>query len=109
MVEEGPVPCVGCCRLIIGEKSPRCEGCDFPVCNPMCEGISNPDKHAGECLVLGLREVKAINGLHEFYRQDTLLPLRCILLQRKNPKKFAQLMQMESHMEKRGEGTEIYK
>lgn len=68
MVEEGPVPCVGCCRLIIAESSPRCEGCDFPVCNPACEGITNPDKHGAECFILGLRDVKAINGLHEFYR-----------------------------------------
>lgn len=53
------------------------------------------------------REMKIT--FQKIFRQDTLLPLRCILLQRKNPKKFAQLLQMESHAERRGEGTDIYK
>uniref|UniRef100_V5G4W8 Protein msta, isoform B n=1 Tax=Anoplophora glabripennis TaxID=217634 RepID=V5G4W8_ANOGL len=109
MVEEGPVPCPGCCRLIIGEQSARCEGCDFPICNPECPGLNDMDKHGHECKILGLRDVRAINGLHEFYRQDALLALRCLLLQSRHPKKFAQLMEMESHMGFRGEDTEVYK
>ncbi|KAJ8959772.1 hypothetical protein NQ314_006202 [Rhamnusium bicolor] len=109
MVEEGPVPCPGCCRLIIGESSARCEGCDFPICNPDCKGLKDMDKHGHECMILGLRDIRAINGLHEFYRQDVLLALRCLLLQNRQPKKFAQLMEMESHMERRGENTEVYK
>lgn len=67
------------------------------------------DKHGHECKILGLRDVRAINGLHEFYRQDALLALRCLLLQSRHPKKFAQLMDMESHMGNRGEDTEVYK
>ncbi|KAJ8923004.1 hypothetical protein NQ315_001552 [Exocentrus adspersus] len=109
MVEEGPVPCPGCCRLIIGESSARCEGCDFPICHPDCAGLKDMEKHGHECMILGLRDVRAINGLHEFYRQDTLLALRCLLLQNRHPKKFAQLMEMESHMELREERTELYK
>ncbi|KAF7280479.1 hypothetical protein GWI33_005821 [Rhynchophorus ferrugineus] len=109
MVEEGPVPCPGCCRLIIAEGAARCDGCDFPICNPDCPGLKDMDRHGHECMILGLRDVKAINGLHDFYRQDTLLPLRCLLLQNKHPKKFAQLMEMESHMDKRGEDSELYK
>ncbi|KAJ3647129.1 hypothetical protein Zmor_024665 [Zophobas morio] len=68
MVEEGPVPCVGCCRLIICEESPRCPGCDFPVCHLGCPGLQDGEKHGYECLILSLREVRAINGLHDFYR-----------------------------------------
>ncbi|XP_066261852.1 SET domain-containing protein SmydA-8-like [Euwallacea similis] len=109
MVEEGPVPCPGCCRLIIPEGAARCDGCDFPICNPQCPGLKDMDRHGHECMILGLRDVKAINGLHDFYRQDSLLPLRCLLLQHRQPKKFAQLLKMESHQEKRGEDTEIYK
>lgn len=60
-------------------------------------------------MILGIRDVKKINELHDFYRQDTLLALRCLLLQNRHPKKFSQLMDMEAHMEKRGEGTELYK
>uniref|UniRef100_A0A6P7GLW2 SET domain-containing protein SmydA-8-like n=1 Tax=Diabrotica virgifera virgifera TaxID=50390 RepID=A0A6P7GLW2_DIAVI len=102
MVEEGPVPCPGCCKLIIGEQSARCEGCDFPICHPACPGLKDMEKHGHECMILGLRDVKAINGLHDFYRQDALLVLRCLLLQNKHPKKFAQLMEMEGHLKKRG-------
>ncbi|RZB39814.1 msta, isoform B-like [Asbolus verrucosus] len=109
MVEEGPVPCPGCCKLIIGEESPRCPGCDFPVCHPRCPGLKDMDKHGHECFILSMREVKAINGLHDFYRQDTLLALRCLLLQKKNPKKYAQLMEMEAHQNERGPDTETYK
>ncbi|XP_074040747.1 SET domain-containing protein SmydA-8 [Leptinotarsa decemlineata] len=109
MVEEGPVPCPGCCRLILGENSPRCEGCDFPVCDPNCPGLKDMEKHGHECMFLGLRDVRAINGLHDFYRQDVLLTLRCLLLQIRHPKKFAQIMNMESHSNKRGEDTLIYK
>ncbi|XP_056638208.1 SET domain-containing protein SmydA-8-like [Diorhabda sublineata] len=108
MVEEGPVPCPGCCRLIIGEQSARCEGCDFPICHPDCSGLKDMDRHGHECVILGLRDVKALNGLHDFYRQDALLALRCLLLQNRHPKKYAQLMNMEGHMEKRGSNTEIY-
>ncbi|CAH0564026.1 unnamed protein product [Brassicogethes aeneus] len=109
MVEEGPVPCPGCCRLIIGETSGRCEGCDFPVCHPGCPGLKDMEKHGHECVVLGLRDVTAINGLHEFYRQDALLALRCLLLQKRHPKRFAQLLEMESHMERRGPNSDIYR
>lgn len=108
MVEEGPVPCPGCCRLIIGEQSARCEGCDFPICHPDCSGLKDMDRHGHECMILGLRDVKAINGLHDFYRQDALLILRCLLLQNRHPKKFTQLMGMEAHMERRTSNTEIY-
>ncbi|CAG9774056.1 unnamed protein product [Ceutorhynchus assimilis] len=109
MVEEGPVPCPGCCRLILPDTAARCEGCDFPVCNPDCPGLKDMDRHGHECMILGLRELRAINGLHEFYRQDALLALRCLLLQNRHPKKFAQILEMESHLDKRGENTDIYK
>lgn len=67
------------------------------------------DKHGHECLILGLRDVKAINGLHDFYRQDALLILRCLLLQNRHPKKFAQILEMEGHMERRGPNTDVYR
>lgn len=67
------------------------------------------DKHGHECMILGLRDVRAINGLHDFYRQDALLALRCLLLQNRQPKKYAQLLEMEPHLDQRGEDTEIYK
>lgn len=44
-----------------------------------------------------------------FFRQDTLLVLRCLLLQRKGIKKWNQLLDMQAHLDKRGEGTEMHK
>ncbi|CAH1154576.1 unnamed protein product [Phaedon cochleariae] len=108
-VEEGPVPCPGCCRLIIGQQAARCKGCDFPVCNPDCPGLQDLNRHGQECLVLGIRATRAVDGLHEFYRQDALLALRCLLLQSRKPQKFARLMEMEAHLDKRAEGTDIYR
>lgn len=55
-------------RLIVGEKSPRCPNCDFPVCDPSCPGLDDMEKHGHECMILGLRDISAINGLHDFYR-----------------------------------------
>ncbi|KAK9885451.1 hypothetical protein WA026_010947 [Henosepilachna vigintioctopunctata] len=108
MVEEGPVPCPGCYRLIVGEESPRCPNCDFPVCDTRCPGLQDMEHHGHECMILALRDISAINGLHDFYRQDTLLSLRCLLLQKRHPKKYAQLMDMEAHLERRGKGTDVY-
>ncbi|KAK9693311.1 MYND finger [Popillia japonica] len=109
IVEEGPVPCPGCCRLIKAETSPRCEGCDWPVCHPDCIGLKDPSKHGHECFILRLRTHRALDGLHEYYRQDALFALRCLLLQRRGIKKWTQFLQLESHMEKRGKGTEVFK
>lgn len=43
------------------------------------------------------------------FRYDSILPLRCLVLQRRNPKKWKALMEMESHMRKRGPATEVHK
>ncbi|KAF5286976.1 hypothetical protein FQR65_LT12374 [Abscondita terminalis] len=109
IVEEGPVPCIGCFRLILAEQSPRCDGCGWPVCHTSCPGLKDPLNHGLECLILGLRPEGAINHFHDFYRQDTLLVLRCLLLQKKGQKKWEQLMEMEPHLEARGPNTEVYK
>ncbi|KAK6626661.1 hypothetical protein RUM44_009137 [Polyplax serrata] len=44
-----------------------------------------------------------------FYRYDAIFPLRCLLLQRRNPKGWKVLLEMESHRRKRGPNTEAYK
>lgn len=43
-----------------------------------------------------------------FFRLESILPLKCLLMQIKNPQKFADLMAMESHL-KQLQGTELYK
>lgn len=57
-----------CCRLIIANQSPRCPGCDWPVCHEGCIGLRDPERHGNECFILSLRTHRALDGLHEYYR-----------------------------------------
>ncbi|BFG05591.1 SET domain-containing protein SmydA-8 [Drosophila madeirensis] len=98
------VPCVGCytpCRL--GKH--LCRNCRWPVCSSTCEHESL------ECSVLSLGPGPSARadarGLNDFYRGDALLVLKCLLLQRKDPKKWADLLEMQSHEEER-KGTELH-
>ncbi|GLV39505.1 SET and MYND domain containing arthropod-specific member 5 [Carabus blaptoides fortunei] len=108
-IEEGPVPCIGCSRLCPPDTSVRCQNCGWQVCDPACIGIRNPLAHGQECPVLCLRKPQPCDNVHDYYRHDALLALRCLLLQRHGVKKWNQLFEMESHYMKRGSGTEIHK
>lgn len=108
-IEEGPIPCAGCSRLIPADTTIRCVNCGWQLCDPACLGIRNPFAHAQECAVLCLRPNQAVNDVHNFYRQDVLLALRCLLLQRQGLKKWKQLFEFETHFDKRGKGTDVYK
>lgn len=48
-----------------------------------------------------------VNALMDYYRSDALLVLKCLILQRQNPKKWSELMDMQSHEEDR-QGTELH-
>ena len=48
-----------------------------------------------------------VNDLIDYYRTDALLVLKCLILQRQNPKKWSELMDMQSHEEDR-QGTELH-
>lgn len=108
-IEEGPVPCVGCSKLVPPDTPARCQNCGWQICDPSCIGIRNPLGHGQECPVLCLRRHTSIENIHDYFRHDALLALRCLLLQRQGTKKWKQLFEMETHFDKRGKGTEIYK
>ncbi|XP_068145451.1 SET domain-containing protein SmydA-8 [Drosophila tropicalis] len=98
------VPCVGCytpCRL--GKH--LCHSCRWPVCSAMCHHESL------ECSVLSLGPGPAARsdtrGLHDYYREDALLVLKCLLLQRQHPERWSSLLEMQSHEEER-KGTELH-
>ncbi|KAJ8959770.1 hypothetical protein NQ314_006200 [Rhamnusium bicolor] len=67
-IEEGPFPCVGCCRLLQDQTCDRCLGCFWPVCNVNCEGLKIPTVHGFECNVLRLRAPSEAKPFHEYYR-----------------------------------------
>ncbi|XP_058984762.1 SET domain-containing protein SmydA-8-like [Musca domestica] len=108
--QEVPVmPCVGCytpCR--IGGFS--CTKCQWPCCSPHCEDIENPNSHGIDCEILrlgpGPKTTSDIKAMTDYYRPDALLVLKCLLLQKQNPKKWKKLMKMQSHEEDR-EGSEL--
>ncbi|EDW60375.1 SET domain-containing protein SmydA-8 [Drosophila virilis] len=97
------VPCVGCytpCRL--GKH--QCRNCRWPVCSASClhEKL--------ECSVLSLGTAPTAKSdaraLHDYYRHDALLVLKCLLLQRQQPERWQALLEMQSHAEERL-GTEL--
>ncbi|XP_067627112.1 SET domain-containing protein SmydA-8 [Eurosta solidaginis] len=103
------MPCVGCftpCRMGVH----HCPKCRWPTCSPNCGGLDNPNLHAPECIILMLGPGPASCdpcSLIDYYRSDALVVLKCLLLQRQNPKKWAELMDMQSHEEERV-GSELH-
>ncbi|XP_050511529.1 SET domain-containing protein SmydA-8-like [Diabrotica virgifera virgifera] len=108
-IQEGPFPCVGCCRLLHDQMCEMCPGCLWPVCRTTCEGLKIPSQHGFECNVLRLKPASDAKAFLDFYRFDILIILRALYLQKANPKKFETLLKLESHFDRRGPGTEVYK
>jgi SET domain len=96
--------CVGCFSPIKFLNC-KCPGCHWPACSYDCVGLTNPELHDIECVVLKIGRGPAcrtdIRAINEYYRTDSLLALKILLLQRKNPKKFKGLMEMESNEKNR--------
>uniref|UniRef100_A0A1B0B1W6 MYND-type domain-containing protein n=1 Tax=Glossina palpalis gambiensis TaxID=67801 RepID=A0A1B0B1W6_9MUSC len=105
---EIPVmPCVGCftpCHM----STRRCPRCHWPACSPRCLGLKDPNIHGLECKILSLGPgpAKKEDCLSNYYRTDALLVLKCLMLQKQNPKKWHDLLDMQSHEEER-KGTEL--
>ncbi|EDW00579.1 SET domain-containing protein SmydA-8 [Drosophila grimshawi] len=98
------VPCVACytpCRI----NKHLCRSCRWPVCSISCE------HEKLECSILSLGSPPSgksdARGLHDYYRHDALLVLKCLLLQRQHPERWAALLEMQSHEEERL-GTELH-
>ena len=96
--------CIGCFEpiKILQHKCPKCF---WPACSDECIGLTNPELHNIECglLKIGKGPVNKTDfrSIQDYYRSDTLLALKILLLQRKNPKNFKLLMEMESNEKNR--------
>lgn len=92
--------CIGCFEpiKILNHKCPKCF---WPACSDSCIGLTNRELHDIECglLKIGKGPVNKtdIRSIQDYYRSDALLALKILLLQRKNPKKFKTIMEMESN------------
>lgn len=96
--------CLGCYKRVDG--SYRCQKCHWPLCGPQCEKSSD---HHPECVV-GLEigspiEISNFDEPNHFY--EVVFPLRCLALKKKSPKKYEQLMALDSHYDDR-KGTHVF-
>ncbi|XP_058819012.1 SET domain-containing protein SmydA-8-like [Topomyia yanbarensis] len=109
----GSVPvCLGCHRNLIpllddGEKTKTlytCRRCGWPLCSESCE---YSPAHAEECQLFSSRAYRSQIKFNEREpeRKESaycvIVPLRAILLRRKNPSKYATMLTFESHLETR--------
>ncbi|XP_054267865.1 histone-lysine N-methyltransferase set-18-like isoform X1 [Macrosteles quadrilineatus] len=101
LADPSPV-CLGCLRP---PGHARCDQCGWPVCSPMCPGLRDPHHHGVECKLLSLSPVTDSRQC----RYECILPLRCLLLQKRNPKKWKTIMSLETHIDQRGPSTDVYK
>lgn len=96
--------CIGCFQPIKVLNS-KCPKCFWPACSTECIGLTNPELHSIECGLLKVGKGPAnktdFRSIQGYYRSDALLALKIVLLQRKNPKKFKALMEMESNEKNR--------
>ncbi|CAG4959972.1 unnamed protein product [Parnassius apollo] len=105
---EAQMPCVGCYKPVFTDVGERCAKCGWPVCSGNCPGLTDPRHHGIECNILSVRPECVLDYMADYYRHDALLSLRCILLQKIDPEKWKNLLEMQSHMECRTPGTEAY-
>lgn len=103
--------CVAC-FMPIKMLTYKCSRCSWPLCQPDCVGLQNPQLHEIECALLsagkGPKDMKSFQSVREYYRSDAMFSLKCLMLQMKFPKKFQQLMDLQSH-EKERKGTLNFK
>lgn len=96
--------CVGCFEPIKILHF-KCPSCFWPACSPDCIGLRTAELHDIECALLrggkGPANRTDVRTIKEYFRTDAMLALKILLLQRKNPKKFKALMEMESNEKNR--------
>ncbi|KAG5681719.1 hypothetical protein PVAND_011129 [Polypedilum vanderplanki] len=96
--------CVGCFEVISNLRH-KCDVCMWPCCSPDCPGLTNAELHDIECQLLkmgkGPENRTNVKSIKKYFRTDILIALKILLLQRKNPKRFKAIMEMESNEKKR--------
>ncbi|KAB7504610.1 Protein msta, isoform A [Armadillidium nasatum] len=98
--------CLGCYKQLDVSETYECSKCGWPMCGSECE---DKGYHPLECEAFvasgykpKLEDFSECNPMYE-----SVLPLRCLLLEKKHPKKWETLIAMESHDELRKD-TELW-
>ncbi|XP_063848062.1 SET domain-containing protein SmydA-8-like isoform X2 [Scylla paramamosain] len=96
--------CLGCYKRVDG--SYRCERCGWPMCGPQC--CSSAD-HQPECVVgqeIGSPiDIQNFDETNHFY--EVIFAMRCLALKKRSPRRYEQLLALESHYEDRV-GTHVH-
>lgn len=86
--------CLGCAKGT--NTSYRCSRCSWPMCGKKCEKIPNHSQN--ECKIFRKNRIDSnCRPQYYFYIQF----LRALLLKERDPKGFAQLMELEAHTKER--------
>ncbi|XP_038105706.1 SET domain-containing protein SmydA-8 [Culex quinquefasciatus] len=108
--------CLGCHRNLdpittdAGKKYYNCQHCGWPLCSPSCETSCY---HRDECQLFASKSYRPQIRFDELVPSKkhsgycAIVPLRAILLKRKEPARFAKLATLESHVETR-QSTPLY-
>lgn len=88
--------CLGCLQGLVPGQFVVCPKCGWPLCSVNCSSKSD---HFLECEMTQRKgskvSIKDFVSPHPMYQ--CLLTMRCMMLRDKNPKKWAQLNELESH------------
>ncbi|XP_055617476.1 SET domain-containing protein SmydA-8 [Toxorhynchites rutilus septentrionalis] len=103
--------CLGCNRnlapRVVSDARKEfycCRRCRWPLCGPSCEAAPN---HTEECRLLSSSSYRPQITFHDDdpHRKESaycvIVPLRAILLKRKDSKRYTKLLTLQSHIESR--------
>jgi len=96
--------CLACYKRVCGNY--KCSKCTWPLCGPQCEASPH---HLPECVVgqeIGSPiDILSYRETNHFY--EVVTTLRAMTLKKRSPKKYAELMALESHIEERRDTPEF--
>ncbi|XP_068617867.1 SET domain-containing protein SmydA-8 [Battus philenor] len=90
--------CLGCYRELDDTAIFKCKGCKWPLCSESCPGVGKYTGHSTyECDTLRTvpPDYNKLEDLKDCYQ--AIAPLRCLLLKKEAPEKWAAVSNMEAH------------
>lgn len=96
------VQCLGCYKNLEEQAFIKCKTCNWPLCSQKCPGLNNHLGHSEiECAILkqtnSSKFLDYSNLLKIRSHMQALVPLRCLILKKTNPKNYDILLNMEHH------------
>ncbi|XP_056644381.1 SET domain-containing protein SmydA-8-like isoform X1 [Diorhabda sublineata] len=107
------VQCLGCYKNLEEESFVKCKSCNWPLCSYECSGINKRLGHSDvECAILRKTNSSKFLNYNDFSnirsRLCAIVPLRCLILKKVDPKTYDLLLNMEHHNELRMNISEVW-